>query len=107
MSTITSGISSSASNLYPQLGQTLIGLTSGAQPANLAEAVSDYDDSVGSSDSLTQQVAQQNAFSALADNAAATAATQTATGLISGSSASALASQANASADSVLALLQD
>lgn len=108
MSTITS-TSSSSSSLYPQLTQSLLGLSAGTQPANLAQALPDYDDSPGDGVTGTalEQTAQQNLFSALADPAAAAAATTSASGLITSNLATALATQSQVPADSVLSLLQD
>lgn len=108
MSTIPSS-SASTGSLYPQLSQSLIGLSAGTQPADLPEAMMDYDgpsDSPASASTL-QAVAQQNLFSALADPAAAAAATTSASGLITSNLATALATQSGVPADSVLSLLQD
>jgi hypothetical protein len=109
MSTINPNLPNiAAGQTYPELGRSLVKLSTRAKPADIAD-LSDSDESsagAGPAD-MVQEIARQNGFSALADSDAAASANQTAAGLISSQPAAAFAAQANLSSGSVLGLLEN
>lgn len=102
-SNVPSGLSGAADR--KTLGRSLIDLSARARPA-AADLPGEDESGVELRLHAHRQVAFQNRFSALADGAAASGATQTAVSSLSGQPDTALVTQANASPEAAWALLQ-